>query len=52
MVEAVLNAPPEDVARMREALVRILAYGRSDALPTVRASWVRGIRVRGSGGRA
>ncbi|MEU2507451.1 Imm10 family immunity protein [Streptomyces sp. NPDC007863] len=38
VVEAVLNAPPEDVARMREALVRILAYGRSDALPTVRAS--------------
>ncbi|MFB7936352.1 Imm10 family immunity protein [Streptomyces sp. NPDC056049] len=38
VVEAVLNAPPEDVARMREALVRILAYGRSDALPTVRTS--------------
>ncbi|MFF0485279.1 Imm10 family immunity protein [Streptomyces sp. NPDC004435] len=38
VIEAVLNAPPEDVARMREALVRILAYGRSDALPTVRTS--------------
>ncbi|MFI8509944.1 Imm10 family immunity protein [Streptomyces sp. NPDC085460] len=38
VVEAVLNAPPEDVARMCEALVRILAYGRSDALPTVRTS--------------
>ncbi|MFH8255404.1 Imm10 family immunity protein [Streptomyces roseolus] len=37
VVEAVLNAPPEDVARMREALVRILAYGRSGALPIVRA---------------
>lgn len=33
VVEAVLRAPDEDVARMREALARILAYGRADALP-------------------
>ncbi|MEU0163473.1 Imm10 family immunity protein [Streptomyces sp. NPDC006261] len=33
VVEAVLRAPDEDVARMREALTRILTYGRPDALP-------------------
>ncbi|MBT2365390.1 hypothetical protein J7E88_08645 [Streptomyces sp. ISL-10] len=33
VVEAVLRAPAEDVARMREALTRILTYGRPDALP-------------------
>ncbi|MEU3664340.1 Imm10 family immunity protein [Streptomyces sp. NPDC032940] len=35
VVEAVLQAPAADVARMREALTRILAYGRPDALPIV-----------------
>ncbi|MER7719307.1 hypothetical protein ABTX99_20570 [Streptomyces flaveolus] len=35
VVEAVLHAPAADVARMREALTRILAYGRPDALPIV-----------------
>ncbi|MGW9448595.1 Imm10 family immunity protein [Streptomyces sp. NPDC055632] len=33
VVEAVLHAPAEDLARMREALTHILAYGRPDALP-------------------
>ncbi|MFJ3906349.1 Imm10 family immunity protein [Streptomyces sp. NPDC090025] len=33
VVEAVLRAPADDVARMREALTRILAYGRADARP-------------------
>ncbi|MFF5504085.1 Imm10 family immunity protein [Streptomyces roseolus] len=35
VVEVVLDAPAEDVVRMREALQRILAYGRPDALPVV-----------------
>ncbi|MFF3414896.1 Imm10 family immunity protein [Streptomyces sp. NPDC002698] len=35
VVEAVLHAPAADVARMREALTRILTYGRPDALPIV-----------------
>ncbi|MEU9852522.1 Imm10 family immunity protein [Streptomyces sp. NPDC047974] len=35
VVEVVLDAPPEDVARMGEALKHILAYGRPDALPIV-----------------
>jgi hypothetical protein len=35
VVEAVLHAPAAEVARMREALTRILAYGRSDAHPIV-----------------
>jgi hypothetical protein len=35
VVEAVLHAPAEDIARMTEALTRILAYGRPDALPIV-----------------
>ncbi|MEU2545956.1 Imm10 family immunity protein [Streptomyces roseolus] len=35
VVEVVLDAPAEDVARMREALQRVLAYGRPDALPVV-----------------
>ncbi|GGR19036.1 Imm10 family immunity protein [Streptomyces roseolus] len=35
VVEVVLDAPAEDVARMREALKHILAYGRPDALPVV-----------------
>ncbi|MFF8601519.1 Imm10 family immunity protein [Streptomyces sp. NPDC015232] len=38
VVEAVLHAPVEDVARMREALTRILTYGRTDALPTFLAA--------------
>ncbi|MFE7235581.1 Imm10 family immunity protein [Streptomyces sp. NPDC002405] len=35
VVEAVLHAPAADIARMREALTRILTYGRPDALPIV-----------------
>ncbi|MFF7813657.1 hypothetical protein ACFZCF_17360 [Streptomyces sp. NPDC007945] len=35
VVEAVLQAPAEKVARMKEALQRVLTYGRSDALPVV-----------------
>ncbi|MFR9758031.1 Imm10 family immunity protein [Streptomyces sp. TR06-5] len=35
IVEALLRAPAEDVARMREVLPRILAYGRPDAGPKV-----------------
>ncbi|MFJ3213522.1 Imm10 family immunity protein [Streptomyces flaveolus] len=35
VVEAVLHAPAAEVAHMREALTRILAYGRSDARPIV-----------------
>ncbi|MFF5503214.1 Imm10 family immunity protein [Streptomyces roseolus] len=33
--EAVLQAPAEKVARMKEALQRVLGYGRTDALPVV-----------------
>ncbi|WP_181796499.1 Imm10 family immunity protein [Streptomyces sp. WELS2] len=33
VVEALLRAPAEDVARMREVLPRILTYGRPDARP-------------------
>ncbi|MFF4520239.1 Imm10 family immunity protein [Streptomyces bluensis] len=35
VVEALLLAPAEDVARMREVLPRILEYGRLDARPSV-----------------
>lgn len=35
VVEAVLNAPAEDIARMRDALIHVLAYGRPAALPIV-----------------
>ncbi|WP_406505011.1 Imm10 family immunity protein [Streptomyces sp. NBC_01602] len=35
VVEAVLRAPAADVARMREVLPRILAYGRPDAHPSL-----------------
>ncbi|MFD8010626.1 Imm10 family immunity protein [Streptomyces sp. NPDC058955] len=35
VVEAVLNAPAEDVARIRDALIHALSYGRSAALPIV-----------------
>ncbi|MFJ7335998.1 Imm10 family immunity protein [Streptomyces sp. NPDC101116] len=35
VVEAVLHVPAADVAHMKEALTRILAYGRPDALPIV-----------------
>jgi hypothetical protein len=35
VVEVFLRAPAADIARMREALTRILAYGRPDALPIV-----------------
>lgn len=35
VVEALLRAPAADVARMREVLPRILAYGRSAARPRV-----------------
>lgn len=35
VVEAFLHAPAADIARMREALTRVLAYGRPDALPIV-----------------
>ncbi|MFJ5711683.1 Imm10 family immunity protein [Streptomyces sp. NPDC093105] len=33
-IEAVLEAPPEDVTRLREVLAQVLAYGRADAVPT------------------
>ncbi|MFH9748046.1 hypothetical protein ACH4MN_26850 [Streptomyces anulatus] len=33
-IEAVLEAPAEDVARFREILSQVLAYGRADAVPT------------------
>lgn len=33
-IEATIEAPAEDVARFREVLAQILAYGRADALPT------------------
>ncbi|MFI6090611.1 Imm10 family immunity protein [Streptomyces sp. NPDC051218] len=32
-VEATIEAPAEDIARFREVLAQILAYGRADALP-------------------
>ncbi|MFI0741500.1 Imm10 family immunity protein [Streptomyces sp. NPDC021100] len=32
-IEAVVEAPAEDVARFRETLSRVLAYGRADARP-------------------
>jgi hypothetical protein len=35
VVEAVLRAPAADVARFREVLRRILAFGRSEARPAV-----------------
>ncbi|MFF7871232.1 Imm10 family immunity protein [Streptomyces qaidamensis] len=35
VVEVVLRAPAADIAGMREALTRVLAYGRHDALPIV-----------------
>lgn len=35
VVEAVLHAPAADIAHMKQALTRILAYGRTDALPIV-----------------
>jgi thiamine biosynthesis lipoprotein ApbE len=33
-IEAVIEAPAQDVARFRETLAQVLAYGRTDALPT------------------
>ncbi|MER5950180.1 Imm10 family immunity protein [Streptomyces sp. NPDC001904] len=33
-IEAVIEAPTEDVAVFREVLTQVLAYGRADALPT------------------
>ncbi|MFJ7272444.1 Imm10 family immunity protein [Streptomyces sp. NPDC099050] len=33
-IEAVIEAPAHDVARFREVLAQVLAYGRADALPT------------------
>ncbi len=35
VIEALLRAPAADVARMREVLPRILAYGRPDARPSL-----------------
>ncbi|MFH9736842.1 Imm10 family immunity protein [Streptomyces roseolus] len=35
VVEAVLQAPTEDVIRMKETLQHVLTYGRTDALPVV-----------------
>ena len=32
-IEAVLEAPAEDIARFREVLPQVLAYGRKDARP-------------------
>ncbi|GAA2292951.1 hypothetical protein GCM10010415_76060 [Streptomyces atrovirens] len=55
VVEAVLHAPAADIARMREALTRILTYGRPDAIPigselrlliTLRWSLPRPLRLR------
>lgn len=34
-IEAVLEAPAEDIARFREVLPRVLAYGREDARPAL-----------------
>ncbi|MEV7777054.1 Imm10 family immunity protein [Kitasatospora sp. NPDC088351] len=33
-IEATIEAPAEDLARFREVLPEVLAYGRADALPT------------------
>ncbi len=33
-IEAVIEAPDEDVAQFCEVLAQVLAYGRADALPT------------------
>lgn len=33
-IEAVIEAPTEDVARFREVLAQVLTYGRADAVPT------------------
>ncbi|MEV4868556.1 Imm10 family immunity protein [Streptomyces syringium] len=33
-IEAVIEAPAEDVAHFREVLASVLAYGRTDARPT------------------
>ncbi|WP_263172100.1 Imm10 family immunity protein [Streptomyces sp. SCSIO ZS0520] len=33
VVEAVIEAPADDLARFREALARVLSYGRADARP-------------------
>ncbi|MFI8324197.1 Imm10 family immunity protein [Streptomyces sp. NPDC085529] len=38
VVEAVLRAPAEDIARLKDALRHILAYGRAAALPIVIAA--------------
>lgn len=35
VIEALLHAPAVDVARMRDVLPRILAYGRPDARPSL-----------------
>ncbi len=32
-VEAVIEAPDEDVVQFRKVLAQVLAYGRADALP-------------------
>ncbi|MFF8279944.1 hypothetical protein ACF05T_28225 [Streptomyces lateritius] len=32
-IEAAIEAPAQDVARFREVLAQVLAYGRTDALP-------------------
>ncbi|MFE4634869.1 hypothetical protein ACFRJ1_16050 [Streptomyces sp. NPDC056773] len=32
-IEAVIEAPAEDIALFREVLVQVLAYGRADAVP-------------------
>lgn len=32
-IEAVIEAPAEDVVLFREVLARVLAYGRADAMP-------------------
>ncbi|WP_240110379.1 hypothetical protein [Streptomyces sp. MUM 203J] len=33
-IEAVIEAPAEDVVLFREVLAQVLAYGRADAVPT------------------
>ncbi|WP_329619137.1 hypothetical protein OG357_00320 [Streptomyces sp. NBC_01255] len=33
-IEAVIEAPAEDIVLFREVLARVLGYGRADAVPT------------------
>ncbi|MFB7356013.1 hypothetical protein [Streptomyces gardneri] len=33
-IEAVIEAPAEDIRQFREVLAQVLGYGRADAVPT------------------